>query len=138
MALEMATHIVLVTQLDLPCLRNVVRLMMSFGEMDNMADKVKIVVNRVGLDAGQISLKKAEETIGKPIFWQFPNDYRTMSEVRNNGVPLVEQFPKAAVTQAIIGLAEALCGEPKTAEQEAAAKNSILGRLFKMGGKNGR
>ena len=33
-ALEMANHILLVTQLDLPCLRNVVRLMMSFGEME--------------------------------------------------------------------------------------------------------
>ena len=33
-ALEMANHILLVTQLDLPCLRNVVRLMMSFGEMN--------------------------------------------------------------------------------------------------------
>ena len=49
-ALEMATHVLLVTQLDLPCLRNVVRLMMSFGEMNGLKDKVKIVVNRVGLD----------------------------------------------------------------------------------------
>ena len=48
----MANHILLVTQLDLPCLRNVVRLMMSFGEMEALKDKVKIVVNRVGLDNG--------------------------------------------------------------------------------------
>ena len=47
-ALEMANHILLVTQLDLPCLRNVVRLMMSFGNMEGIDDKVKIVVNRVG------------------------------------------------------------------------------------------
>ena len=92
-ALEMATHVLLVTQLDLPCLRNVVRLMMSFDDMDGLADKVKIVVNRVGLDNGQITLKKAQETIGREIFWQLPNDYRTMIEVRNNGVPLIEQAP---------------------------------------------
>ena len=35
-ALEMATQVLLVTQLDLPCLRNVVRLMMSFGEMERL------------------------------------------------------------------------------------------------------
>ena len=64
--------------------------MMSFGEITGLKDKVKIVVNRVGLDASQISLKKAQETIGREIFWQLPNDYRTMSEVRNNGVPLIE------------------------------------------------
>ncbi len=32
-ALEMANHVLLVTQLDLPCLRNLVRLMMSFGQI---------------------------------------------------------------------------------------------------------
>src|SRR4029077_19856254 len=47
-AMEMANHILLVTQLDLPCLRNVVRLLMSFGQIDALKDKVKIVVNRVG------------------------------------------------------------------------------------------
>ena len=93
-ALEMANHILLTTQLDLPCLRNVVRLMMSFGNMEGMAEKVKIVVNRVGLENGQITLKKAEETIGKEIFWQLPNDYRTMIEARNNGVPLIENAPQ--------------------------------------------
>ncbi len=106
-ALEMANHILLVTQLDLPCLRNVVRLMMSFGQMEAIKDKIKIVVNRVGLD-NHIGLKKAQETIGREIFWQLPNDYRVMVEVRNNGVPLIEQAPKAAITQSIISLAEAL------------------------------
>ncbi len=52
-ALEMATQILLVTQLDLPCLRNVVRLMMSFDDMEGLAEKVKIVVNRAGLDTGR-------------------------------------------------------------------------------------
>lgn len=104
-ALEMATDVLLVTQLDLPCLRNVVRLMLSFGEVEGLKDKVKIVVNRVGLNAAQISLKKAQETIGRDIFWQIPNDYRTMSEVRNNGVPLIEHAPKAPITQSILDLA---------------------------------
>ena len=116
-ALEMANHILLVTQLDLPCLRNVVRLMMSFNEMEGIGEKVKIVVNRAGLDNGHITLKKAEETIGKEIFWQLPNDYRTMIEARNNGVPLIEQSPKAAITQSLIGLAKALSA---TEEAEAA------------------
>lgn len=138
-ALEMANHILLVTQLDLPCLRNVVRLMMSFGEMEGIADKVKIVVNRVGLESGQIAFKKAEETIGKEIFWQLPNDYRTMVEVRNNGVPLLEQAPKAAITQAIAHLAAVLCGEGGPEAYGAAAKRSSLGRLFQLwSGKGGK
>jgi len=132
-ALEMATQILMVTQLDLPCLRNVVRLMMSFTGMKGIADKVKIVVNRVGLENGQITLKKARDTIGRDIFWQLPNDYRTMVEVRNNGVPLLEHAPKAAITQSIVALAEALVADSEGPPQAAGApsgKSSSLGRLF--------
>jgi pilus assembly protein CpaE len=129
-ALEMATHILLVTQLDLPCLRNVVRLMMSFNEMKGLGDKVKIIVNRVGLDNGQITLKRAQDTVGRDIFWQLPNDYRTMIEVRNNGVPLIEHSPKAAITQSYVGLAEALSSDGKGQPAGAPSKSSGLGRLF--------
>ena len=129
-ALEMANHILLVTQLDLPCLRNVVRLMMSFNEMEGIGEKVKIVVNRAGLDNGHITLKKAEETIGKEIFWQLPNEYRTMIEARNNGVPLIEQSPKAAITHSIAGLAAALFNEAKPEAPAAVKKASAIAGLF--------
>jgi len=109
-AIESASKVVLVTQLDLPCLRNVVRLMMSFEEMDDLKDKVEIVVNRAGLDSGQISLKKAKETLGREVFALLPNDYRTMVEVRNNGVPLIVQAPRAGITHAIRELASKLEG----------------------------
>ncbi|MBN1589895.1 MAG: AAA family ATPase [Pirellulales bacterium] len=132
-ALEMADQILLVIQLDLPCLRNVVRLMASFKEMDGMADKVKILINRAGLEQGQITLKKAEETIGREIFWQLPNDYRTMVEVRNNGVPLVQQSPKAGITHSIIALADALEGDRvKTDSSTPATAKSGLGRLLSL------
>jgi pilus assembly protein CpaE len=138
-ALQMAHHILLVTQLDLPCLRNVVRLLTSFRENKELSDKIKIVVNRAGLDSGAITLKKAQETIGREVFWQVPNDYRTMVEVRNNGVPLVDHAPKAALTQSIVALAESLTGEPK---EEAAPdavlkpeKSGLFGFLAKAKGK---
>jgi pilus assembly protein CpaE len=125
-ALEMANHVLVVTQLDLPCLRNVVRLMMSFGQMDSVKDNLKIIVNRVGLD-NHIGLKKAQETIGREIFWQLPNDYRVMVEVRNNGVPLIEQAPKAAITQSMIGLAERLDGRNDAqGVPEEAGKSTVV------------
>ncbi|NQT39154.1 MAG: AAA family ATPase [Planctomycetes bacterium] len=129
-AMEMADHVLLVTQLDLPCLRNIVRLMSSFNEMKALADKIKIVVNRVGLDNGQITTKKAQETIGKEIFWQFPNDYRTMVEVRNNGVPLVEQAPKAAVTQSYLALADWFSGKSTDPPAASGGKESVIGRFL--------
>ncbi|RMG01767.1 MAG: response regulator [Planctomycetota bacterium] len=137
-ALEMAQHIVLVTQLDLPCLRNVVRLLMSFQNMEGMVDKVRVVVNRAGLDSGQINAKKAQETIGREIFWQIPNDYRTVSEARNNGVPLIQHAPKANITQQINDLAVALCADDPDQVAEAKKKSSGFGGLLKMFGKSGK
>ena len=119
-ALEFADHVLMVTQLDLPCLRNIVRLMMSFEELEGVKDKTKILINRVGLDNGHISLKKAQETIGRDIFWQIPNDYRTMVEVRNNGVPLKEQAPKAVITQSMIQLANTLSGMEDASEDASS------------------
>ena len=118
-AFQMADEVMMVTQLDLPCLRNVVRLMMSFDEDAVLRSKVKIVVNRAGQDIGQISLKKAQETIGRDIFWQVPNDYRVMVEVRNNGVPLLQHAPKAGITHSICQLAQAISGRVPAEGEEA-------------------
>lgn len=132
-ALNAATDVLLVTQLDLPCLRNVVRLMMSFEEYEGVKDKTKIIVNRAGLDSGQISMNKAQETIGGEFYWQIPNDYGLMVDVRNNGVPLVIQAPKASVTRSIVELCEKLGGDIEVVEEVAevpAAKPAKKGGLF--------
>jgi pilus assembly protein CpaE len=123
-ALAEADQVLLITQLDLPCLRNVVRLMMSFKESGQFDERVKIIVNRVGYDSGQISLKKAKETIGREIFWQLPNDYRVMVEVRNNGVPLIQQAPKAAITQSINQLAVAISGKSEAEGADGSSKKA--------------
>jgi pilus assembly protein CpaE len=119
LALRMADEVLMVTQLDLPCLRNVVRLLMTLDEDEALRPKVKVVVNRQGQENGGISLKKARETVGREIFWQIPNDYRVMVEVRNNGVPLLQHAPKAAITQAIGALADALSGKANDDESSS-------------------
>ena len=90
-----------------------------------------------------ISLKKAQETMGREIYWQLPNDYKTMVEVRNNGVPLIEQAPKASITQAVSALADNLTGDhekPDAATATAGTKTTswlgFLGAKSKAG-KNG-
>jgi pilus assembly protein CpaE len=127
-ALELSNEIILMVQLDLPCLRNMVRLLMSLQQMESIREKVKVVVNRVGLESGQISLKKARETIGREVFFQIPNDYRTMVEMRNNGQPLIEQAPKAAITLAVQQLTDLLVGaevvQTEVAEKAAPDRSS--------------
>jgi pilus assembly protein CpaE len=126
-AMELADDILLVTQLDLPGLRNVVRLIASLEQIDGLNEKIKVIVNRVGLEDGAISMKKAQGTIGREIFWQIPNSYRTMVEVRNSGVPLIEHAAKATITQSFLELARALTGDASDhAGDDSSAKNRWL------------
>ena len=117
-ALKASEHILLLTQLDLPCLRNVVRLLSSLESQDGLKDCVRVVVNRSGLDNAQISSKTAEETIAREIFWRIPNNYAIVSDCRNNGVPLIKSAPKATITHSIAELARKLSGN-ELAVQEA-------------------
>ncbi|MBM3980727.1 MAG: response regulator [Planctomycetes bacterium] len=121
MALRMADVILLVAQLELASLRNVVRLVHCLSGEENLAEKVRVVINRQGADSVEegISLKKAEEVIGKPIFWQVPNDTKSVIGARVAGHPLVKFAPKSRVQQSIQGLVQALYGKPVTAAADA-------------------
>lgn len=122
-ALEASKHILLLTQLDLPCLRNVVRLLTSLETYEGVNEKVKVIVNRSGLDKSQISSAKAEETIDREIFWRIPNNYPVISDCRNNGVPLLENAKNAAITHSICELAEKLSGDTPVDEAGAEKKD---------------
>jgi len=130
-ALSVSDAVLLVSQLDLPCLRNVVRLVQFFDQIDGVSDKLKIVLNRVGLEETQISINKALETIGREIFWQIPNDYATMVESRNNGVPLIVQSPKSKLTRSIQQLAMVLEGTEEGPGSEDKTHKSRSG-LFRF------
>jgi pilus assembly protein CpaE len=120
MALRMADMILLVAQLELASLRNVVRLIHCLSGEENLSEKIRVVINRQGADSVEegISLKKAEEVIGKPIFWQVPNDTKSVIAARVAGHPLIKHAPKSRVQQSIQGLAQALYGKPVSASSD--------------------
>ncbi len=122
-ALRMADVILLVAQLELTSLRNVVRMLLTLGAEEGMGGQGqgRAQPRRLRVD-GDISLKKAEETIGKPIYWQVPNDSKAMMGARNAGVPLLQHAPRSKVHQSIAWLAEALCGkdEPAGSQEETS------------------
>ena len=128
--MEVSDKVLLVTQLDLSCLRNVVRIMQFLEQVQGIKEKVEIVVNRAGLEDNDISLNKALETIGRTVFWQLPNDYATMVGARNNGLPLCQFAPKARLTRSINDMARALtAGDSggKPAEEQPKKKSGLFG-----------
>lgn len=119
-AMRMSDAILLVAQLELTSLRNVVRMLHTLSQDGDLADKVKVVMNRVGSDdGGEITLAKAEETIGRQVYWQIPNDFKAMVGSRNAGVPLLTHAPKSKAQIALMSLANALSGK---AQPEAPKK----------------
>jgi pilus assembly protein CpaE len=118
MALRMSNLILLVAQLELSSLRNVVRLIHSLSPEGDLGDKLRVVVNRAGSDIAEdgITVKKAEEVIGKPIFWQIPNEAKPMIGSRVNGQPLVRFAPRSKVQQSFQGLVQALTGKAAAGE----------------------
>ena len=126
-ALRMADVILLVAQLELSSLRNVVRLMLTLGNDESLASKVQVVLNRVGNDT-DISLKKAEETIGKPIYWQVPNEPKAVLDARNQGIPLIQSAPRSKVQQSLAGLANALTGKQPQRRPRKTSRWALFSR----------
>jgi len=130
-AMEVSDVILLVTQLDLSCLRNVVRIMQHLSQLNGLDSKVEIVVNRLGLEDSDISINKALETIGREVFWQLPNDNATMTGSRNNGKPLCQFSPKARLTRSIRDLVARLAsGDASRGDNVAIEKKKGLFGFF--------
>jgi pilus assembly protein CpaE len=132
-AMRMADKILLITQLDLTSLRNTVRILSTMEAEEGLSEKFHVVLNRTGSDftESDITAAKAEETIDRPIFWQIPNDSKSMMGSRNEGVPLIQFAPKSKVHLAIANLAATLCGK-ELKKEEAPKRGGLLG-LFGRG-----
>lgn len=122
-AMDVSDTILLMSQLDLPGLRNVVRLSKFLDQYhEGISDKLRVILNRMGMEDSEISISKAKETIGREIFCQLPNDYAAMVDSRNNGIPLQDSAPKARITKAITAIAdvfdEASGGDKATVQQK--------------------
>ena len=116
--LRMADTILLMAQLELSSLRNVIRILHSLKEAPEILDKVRVVCNRVGSEHvdGGITIQKAEEVIGQPIYWRIPNDSKAVLSSRVTGMPLIRSAPKSKVHQSFMEQAQLFSGRAATSE----------------------
>jgi pilus assembly protein CpaE len=122
-ALRTADMVLLVAQLELTSISNIVRLLQSMNSVEDLAQKVFVVMNRVGADEQEINIKKAEEIVGRTVFWQIPNDSRSMLGARNAGKPLLAHAPRSKSCIAIQQLADAMGGKSKMPEVSVVKKD---------------
>lgn len=117
-AMEQSDEILLTIQLDVSSLYNVLRLMQTIQERNGLIEKIRVIANRVGADGSEITIQQAQETIGREIVCQIPNDSRTMMASRNAGVPLIDHAPRSRLFQAIQELSTTLITEAPPAEKQ--------------------
>ena len=86
-ALYAADTIFLVTNPDVPSIRNAQRLVERVRQLGAGSERIKILLNRVS-ENHLIAPKQIETALGYGIHHTFSSDYRTVSTALNSGVPL--------------------------------------------------
>jgi pilus assembly protein CpaE len=118
--MELAESIYVVSQADVPGLRNAQRYvshMQRFG-----AERVRLVLNRYDSRRNDIEEEHVTKAVGVPVTWKVPNDYAAVRKSHNTAVPLA--LGDSLFSRAVRQMARDACGKPAG----PAAKKGL--RLF--------
>jgi pilus assembly protein CpaE len=87
MALQMSDVVMLVANPDVPCLRNLHRLIDAVKLAGVVGERLKIVLNRAS-EFGVLSAPQIERVLGLSLDFTVNSDYRTVASALNSGVPV--------------------------------------------------
>jgi pilus assembly protein CpaE len=123
--MELSDTVLLISVLSLPCLSNTNKLLRTFSDLGYPPEEsIKVVINRY-LKKSDISIKDAEISLEKKIFWTIPNDYQTTVTATNRGKALSQFAPREEITRNFRNLAVEIGPE---SEQKEKKSWSFLGR----------
>jgi pilus assembly protein CpaE len=86
-ALQLSDVVMLVANPDVPCLRNLQRLIDAVKLAGVVGERLKIVLNRAS-EFGVMSTAQIERVLGLTIDYNVGSDYRTVASAVNSGVPV--------------------------------------------------
>ncbi len=136
-ALDLADNILLVSMVNLPCIRSSQRVLTLFERLGYDKEKVKLIVNRYVPDE-EITIDDVEQTLEHDVFWKIPNNYFSIMTAINRGVPINSLENGKTVYQnfldfsrQITGLIQGSTKIPTNASSLKAGKKN----LFSMFGK---
>ncbi len=126
-ALYAADTIFLVTNPDVPSIRNSQRLVDRVRQLGAGSERVKILLNRVS-DQILIAPKQIETALGYGIHHTFSSDYRTVSTALNSGVPL-SLTNNSEISAQFGSFTRQLLGLQDDAKAEPEKRKAFLGLL---------
>jgi pilus assembly protein CpaE len=106
-ALEKASLILFVMEMDVPSLKSASRALELFDRVGVHQEKIRLILNRY-VRSKLITLESVEKTLGMKVFWSLPNDYPTAIAALNQGLSIQEADPKSAIAKSYDGLTDAV------------------------------
>jgi len=106
-ALDIADQIILLTDSLVPSVRNTQRCLKVLAKLNYDQDKIMLVVNRVDRNVGA-SPKELQQAFEQQVSVFIPNEFATVMNSVDAGLPLTESAPKSGVVAAIRQLAKQL------------------------------
>lgn len=122
-ALDQSSTIFLISNTDLPSLRNAQRCLSIFERMGYKKEKIKLLINRYQKSL-EIRTKDIEETLNFPVSWFFPNDWPTIMNAVNSGVPL-STVNHSEIASSFASFVQQVAGIP--APKQPEKKKGLLG-----------
>lgn len=131
-AIEVGTMILLITTLDMASIKDtVLALEMLHERFGNDEERIKVVLNRAGMDTG-VREKDVERTLDSELWWRIPQDNEVVRAAQL-GRPIVMSRPNSKVSIEIRDMARALAGiRNKSKTQKRGGLSKLMGRrLFR-------
>lgn len=110
-ALATTDELLIVSQINVPHLRNATRLYEHVLRQGADPDHIHFVLNRDCAEFGLIKPADMERHLGRPVFARIPNDYKRLGAARDLGHPIMTDAPESPARQAIRQMAKRLLGE---------------------------
>lgn len=121
-ALQRSDHIVLVTQQNLPAIRDAVRLIdVIQSDLGIGRERLIVAVNRYRKDS-TIELSDIERTLKTENTLLIPNHYKSVAECIDAGIPIYTYAKSSPVTKAIVDAVKSFGGAPIQAQSFLSRK----------------
>ncbi|HXW05804.1 MAG TPA: AAA family ATPase [Vicinamibacterales bacterium] len=126
-ALYTADTVFLITNPDVPSIRNAQRLVDRVRQIGAGSERVKVLLNRTS-DQLLIAPKQIETALGYSIYHSFTSDYRAVSTALNSGVPLALSNHSELASE-FTTFARQLLGQQDEVQEQPEKRRAFLGIL---------
>ena len=135
-ALDNSDLVLLISIINLPSVRNCQRCFDLFKRLGYTKDKIKIIINRY-MENDEIKVEDVEEVLGHPVYFKIPNNYFTIINSINKGLPVCEINPHSNIAKSFKELAALLSDNftyTNTQKPQKREKSFSLLDIFKKKG----